>query len=85
MEGGGFMTAIHLPSELEAEIREVAQNRGMSIEDFVADNLRREASSRRILGDILDAAGSDLDEDEIMAYAVAVTHQVRRERTRLTS
>jgi hypothetical protein len=72
------MLTVHLPPDLGSQVQARASASGVSSDDVVADTLRREANARRVFGDILDAAGGDLDEEEVMALAVALTRQVRR-------
>jgi len=74
------MLTVHLPADLSSQIQARASASGVSSDDVVADALRREATARRLFGDLLDAAGGEFDEDEVMALAVALTRQVRRER-----
>lgn len=76
------MLTVHLPAELADQVEARARAEGVSADAVVAQALRREAEARRLFGDLLDAAGTDLDEDEAMALAVAVTRQARRERAR---
>jgi hypothetical protein len=74
------MLTVHLPADVSSEVQARALANGVSSNDLVAETLRRDANCRRVFGEILDVAGGDLDEDEVMALAVAVTRQARRER-----
>lgn len=74
------MLTVSLPADLSRDVQARAVVAGTTSDDVVVAALRREARSRELFGDILDAAGSDLDEDELMALAVATVRQVRQER-----
>ena len=74
------MLTVHLPPDVTTDVQARAAASGTSSDDVVAATLRREARPRELFGDILDVAGEDFTDDEAMAFAVAITRQVRRER-----
>ena len=73
------MLTVRLPSDLGSHVQARASANGTTSDAVVADALRREASARRVFGELLDVAGGDLDEDELVALSVAVVRQSRRE------
>ncbi len=73
------MLTVRLPSDLGSQVQARASANGTTSDAVVADALRREASARRVFGELLDVAGGDLDEDELVALSVAVVRQSRRE------
>ena len=70
------MLTVHLPPDLSLQVQAKASASGVSSDDVVADALRREANARRVFGELLDVAGGDLDEDEVLALFVALVRQV---------
>jgi len=74
------MLTVRLPDDLSADVAALAAAAQSTPDAVVAEAIRREAAARRIFGDLLDAAGSELDEDEVLALAVAETRAVRRQR-----
>ena len=74
------MLIVHLPSDLSSQVQARASANGTTSDDVVADALRREANARRVFGEILDVAGGELDEEELLALSTALVRQSRRER-----
>ena len=74
------MLTVRLPPDITTDVQARAAASGMSSDEVVAATLRREARARELFGDILEAAGGDLTDDEAVALEVAITRRVRRER-----